>query len=305
MGNVLQTTVDSVIWAAVKDLPSRKSRETEAYALRRYFTWAKETGWGVINRDSVMAFREYLLNSNLAMATIQIHLSALRRMAKVALESGQISESTARPILSVPGVRRSGAKTGKWLSLEQAIALLNAPNIETLVGLRDFTVLALLVGAGMRRAEVASLTLGHMREIDGHLCAADYRGKGQKLSCSPLPLGRLSDTVRAYIRRMEGLGMTVDSPLIPQIHVSGKPMGAITDQSIRLIVRKYAEPMGLEIGVVAPHDLRRTFAGLADKAGISIQEISCALRHSSVTTTQRYLAPIQALANPVASRVGL
>ena len=63
--------------------------------------------------------------------------------------------------------------------------------------------------------------------------------------------------------------------------------GSLAPCSIRLIVKHYAQLAGL--GVLAPHDLRRTHAKLARQGGASLEIISASLGHSSVTTTQRYL----------------
>jgi len=50
-----------------------------------------------------------------------------------------------------------GVRTGNWLSLKQAQALLNAPDITTTKGLRDRGIIAVLIGCGLRRSEVAGV----------------------------------------------------------------------------------------------------------------------------------------------------
>ena len=56
-----------------------------------------------------------------------------------------------------------GVRTGNWLSLKQAQALLDAPDITTRKGLRDRAIIAVLLGCGLRRSEVAALTMGHIQ----------------------------------------------------------------------------------------------------------------------------------------------
>ena len=51
-----------------------------------------------------------------------------------------------------------GVRSGNWLSLRQAQALLSAPDVMTVKGLRDSAILAVLLGCGLRGSEVAALT---------------------------------------------------------------------------------------------------------------------------------------------------
>ena len=64
-------------------------------------------------------------------------------------------------------------RSGNWLSLKQAQTLLNAPDITTTKGLRDRAILAVLLGCGLRRSEVAALTMEHIQQRDGRWCIVD------------------------------------------------------------------------------------------------------------------------------------
>jgi hypothetical protein len=68
-------------------------------------------------------------------------------------------------------------RAGNWLSLKQAQALLNAPDITTTKGLRDRAIIAVLLGCALRRSEVAALTMGHIQQRDGRWCIVDLYGK--------------------------------------------------------------------------------------------------------------------------------
>jgi site-specific recombinase XerD len=61
----------------------------------------------------------------------------------------------------VKSVKSTGIRVGNWLSQRQAQALLSAPDISTVSGLRDRAILAVLLGCGLRRSEVAALTFAH------------------------------------------------------------------------------------------------------------------------------------------------
>lgn len=71
----------------------------------------------------------------------------------------------AAGISRVKSAKTQGIRTGNWLSQRQAQALLSAPDISTLRGLRDRAILAVLLGCGLRRSEVGALTFAHRTRI--------------------------------------------------------------------------------------------------------------------------------------------
>lgn len=77
---------------------------------------------------------------------------------------------------------------GNWLSLQQAQDLLSAPNIRTLKGLRDRAMLAVLLGCGLRRSEVAMLTFAHIQSRDVRWCIVDLVGKHGRVRTAPMPI---------------------------------------------------------------------------------------------------------------------
>src|SRR5215831_6073441 len=77
---------------------------------------------------------------NDADCTINLRLSAIRKLAAEAAENGLLDRSVAQGIVSLKGVRQSGDRAGNWLSREQARDLLAQPEIETTEGKRDRTI---------------------------------------------------------------------------------------------------------------------------------------------------------------------
>jgi site-specific recombinase XerD len=90
--------------------------------------------------------------------------------------------------IPVKGVRFKGVRVGNWLSLQQAQKLLNTPDVSTKKGMRDRAMLALLLGCGLRRSEVAALTLKHIQERDNRWCIVDLVGKHNRVRTIPIPL---------------------------------------------------------------------------------------------------------------------
>src|SRR5713101_4230388 len=71
--------------------------------------------------------------------------------------------------------------------MRQAQELLNAPDATTKKGLRDRAILAVLLGCGLRRSEVAALTLKHIQQRDGRWCIVDLVGKHGRVRTVPMP----------------------------------------------------------------------------------------------------------------------
>src|SRR5712691_4367569 len=74
-----------------------------------------------------------------------------------AADNGLLAPELAAGISRVRSAKTQGIRTGNWLSQRQAQALLSAPDITTLRGLRDRAILAVLLGCGLRRSELVGL----------------------------------------------------------------------------------------------------------------------------------------------------
>jgi site-specific recombinase XerC len=92
----------------------------------------------------------------LSAATINLHLSAIRRLADEAAESGWLSSKLAIGVRRVKGVKRLGRRLGNWLTGDQAQELLNAVSQSTMRGRRDAALIGLLLGCGLRRSEAVN-----------------------------------------------------------------------------------------------------------------------------------------------------
>jgi integrase len=111
----------------------------------------------------------------------------VRKLAVEAADNGLLAPELANGIVRVKGVASKGIRLGNWLSIQQAQKLLNTPDVTTTKGLRDRAILAVLLGCGLRRSEVAALTLGHVQQRDGRWCIVDLVGKHGRVRTIPMP----------------------------------------------------------------------------------------------------------------------
>ena len=90
--------------------------------------------------------------------------------------------------------------------------------------------------------------------------------------------------------------------LLRAITQKGNVGNGLTAQAVYLIVRGYADQLGIRI---APHDLRRTFAKLAHRGHAPLEQIQLSLGHESVVTTERYLNVRQNFADAPCDHLGI
>ncbi len=176
-----------------------------------------------------------------------------------------------------------GTKAHTWLSAKQVKQLMQSCDLATLPGRRDWVILALLVGAGLRREELvdaASSDLVSLPTKKGMRTALQITGKGAKQRTVPLS-AELATRLSAWITEC-GSGNFARS--LGMQAVLGSRISAI---GIFGIVRRHGRTLGLPD--LDPHDLRRTYAQLGLAAGVPLTQISRLLGHSSIKTTQAYL----------------
>ena len=173
--------------AVLNTLASRHSRRSYQYAIDRFIAWYCSEPRLTFNRSVVVSYRSSLERLSLSAATINLQLSAVRRLADESAESGWLSPELAIGIRRVKGVKRLGRKMGNWLTRNQAQELVNAASKNSLRGWRDGAMLGLLLGCGLRRSEVVGLNLDQLQSREGRWVIANLVGKGGRLRTVPMP----------------------------------------------------------------------------------------------------------------------
>ena len=175
-----------------------------------------------------------------------------------------------------------GQKINPWLSRAQVIAIMDLCAGDSLEQRRDWIVLGLLFGAGLRREELANLTFDGIKTVPtktGARTVVEVLGKGNKYRTIPIN-AKLASRLHEWKQTVSGGNIARSLGRSQQL---GESMSAV---SIFELCVKY----GNRIGQYLPaHSCRRTFAQLAFDAGIPITQLSVLLGHSSPTTTAKYL----------------
>src|SRR5947207_1617366 len=163
------------------------TRRVYNMALDEFIAWFKEAPRPGFSKATVSTWRVSLEARGLGSSSIIIRMSAIRKLAAEAADNGLLAPELAAGIARVKSAKSVGIRTGNWLSARQAQMLLNAPDITTVRGLRDRAILAVLLGCGLRRSEVAALTFVHLQQRDGRWCIVDLVGKHGRVRTAPMP----------------------------------------------------------------------------------------------------------------------
>lgn len=184
----------------------------------------------------------------------------------------------------------------KRLTARQAGALLKAPGMITLQGLRDTALIALMLGTGIRAAEAAGVEIADLRQSLGNELALHVRhGKGDKGRL--IPYGGMDWILIIIDAWLAAAGIT-EGPVFRGFYAgytTTRPQ-AISTRAIQDILNGYPIPINGELVTIEPHDLRRTYARLNYGMGMDLISIQQNLGHASLATTQGYIGVMDASA---------
>jgi site-specific recombinase XerD len=190
-------------------------------------------------------------------------------------------------------------RLGNWLTAQEARRLWQAPDPETLKGKRDRAILAVLLGCGLRRRELADLDYRHLQQREEHWAIVDLVGKGGHIRTVPVP-----EWVKATLDIWSTAASLSGGRVFRCVCRAGKHWGnGVTERLVWHVVKQYAVKLGLT--GLAPHDLRRSCAKLCHAAGGELDQIQFLLGHVSVQTTEQYLGCKQRIRGAVNDRIGI
>jgi site-specific recombinase XerD len=285
--------------AVLNTLASAHSRRSYEHAIGRFIAWYCDEPRLGFNRSVVVRYRSFLESLSLSAATINLHLSAIRRLADESAESGWLSPELVTGIRRVKGVKQLGRKIGNWLTGSQAQELLNAAPQNTLLGRRDRAMLGLLLGCGLRRSEVVGLKLDQLQLRESHWLIVDLVGKGGRLRTVPVPAW-CKGLVDVWLRHS---GVSEGKVFRRVLKNGGRQDAGVTANVVWYAVKRCAKRAG--INNLAPHDRRRSCARLCHGCGGELEQIQFLLGHASVQTTERYIGCKQKLKEAVNDRFGI
>ena len=201
-----------------------------------------------------------------ASSTIRRRLAALSSLYKHLVRHGHAARNPVGEV-ERPAINRDEGSTLAFAKA-QARKLLDLPAEDTIAGLRDRAILSVGLQVGLRRAEIAALTVGDLHQNRGYDSLRVMRKGGRRDALAINP--QTAACLRAYLEA-SGHGADNDGPLFRPLKNNGKRQDkrrGMDPDAIDRVVRKYAGELGLDRGYSA-HSMRATFITTALENGAS------------------------------------
>jgi site-specific recombinase XerD len=283
----------------VDSVTSRHSKRSYSRAVEDFVVWYMSAPRAPLSKAAVQEYRATLDTAGLSASSINVRLAAIRKLATEAADNGLLPPDVAAAISRVKGARQSGVRSGNWLTRDQVRTLLAAPDTDTINGIRDRALLALLIGCGLRRSEVVYLTMEQIQQRESRWAIVDLIGKGGRVRTVPVPAW-----IKALIDEWSAAAPVHTGRVFRSVNKAATVWGdGLTEKVVWWIVQKYAQAAG--VPKLAPHDLRRTCAKLCRANGGDLEQIQLLLGHASIQTTERYLGSRLNLTEAVNDRLGI
>lgn len=240
------------------------------------FFWALSPGAGdlVLDEPLILRFLAQGHGTGLAARTVARRLAALRSLFDTLQEEGLV-EATPTEGARSP---KLPAHLPRFLSVEQAKALLAVPDPSTPRGRRDRCILDLLYAAGLRVSELCDLTLSGLDLQGGYVRVFGKGGKERVVPVHDAARRDLAD----YLAHTRPLLKPKDAHVF--VNRDG---GRLSRQSVFKLVRRCAELAGVPFAV-SPHTLRHSFATHLLEGGADLRSVQTLLGHADIAATEIY-----------------
>ena len=264
----------------LEDGLSRNTLESYRRDLNKFAAWLEQQR-GVLLLETthadIQGFLAHLYTQQKAKATSTGRaISSLKRLFRYLLRQNKIATDPTLQI-APPKLPRSLPKS---LTEQDVELLLDAPDAQTPLGLRDRTMLEVLYATGLRVSELVTLSVA---QVSLDMGVVRVMGKGSKERLVPLGEEAL-DWIRRYLA--EGRPALLTGKLSDAVFVTARAE-SMTRQMFWYLIKKHAKHGGLNKSL-SPHTLRHAFATHLLNHGADLRVVQMLLGHADISTTQIY-----------------
>jgi integrase/recombinase XerD len=264
----------------LEDGLSRNTLESYRRDLNKFATWLEQQrGVPILETThaDIQGFLAHLFTQQKAKATSTGRaISSLKRLFRYLLRQNKIATDPTLQI-ATPKLPRSLPKSLTEQDVEQ---LLDAPHVQTPLGLRDRTMLEVLYATGLRVSELVTLSVA---QVSLDMGVVRVMGKGSKERLVPLGEEAL-DWIRRYLA--EGRPALLTGKLSDALFITARAK-SMTRQMFWYLIKKHAKHGGLNKSL-SPHTLRHAFATHLLNHGADLRVVQMLLGHADISTTQIY-----------------
>jgi integrase/recombinase XerD len=267
-----------------------KTYNTELHMFASYLQGQLRKGLEKLTAEDISLYREHLIKTYTA-ATAAKKLAVLRRFLIFTYMAGatSVNPEALRFFAKSPRVRQDPSYN--VLTEEELSRMLGAART---TNYRDYVLLAVMAGCGLREAEVVEIRLGDFREVGEDQVLLRIRGKGDKIRNVPISpeLWRLVQRFVLLTERSFNSHLDARKPLFVSRVGKDKPL---TTRSVQNLVKKYVHAASIT-KAISPHSIRHTVGtnmAINEAPLLVIQQF---LGHSDPKTTLRYIRRAEELA---------
>ncbi|MEO8807042.1 MAG: site-specific tyrosine recombinase XerD [Burkholderiaceae bacterium] len=246
--------------------------------LRLYAEWLARSSERALDASRESDLLEYrvLRHEGSKATSSNRRLTVFKRYFRWALREHLLATDPTLKLLTA----RQPLRVPKTLSEAQVEALLGAPDVDTVLGLRDRTMLELMYASGLRVSELVTLKSVHLSLSDG---ALRVTGKGAKERLVPF-----GEEAHAWLRRYlaEARADILKGQTSDALFVTARG-GPMTRQMFWKLIKAHALRGGVAVPL-SPHTLRHAFATHLLNHGADLRAVQMLLGHADISTTTIY-----------------
>lgn len=266
---------------------SKMTEQTYSSGVKQFMIYLNENGIKAPTREDIIAFRDELKEEH-SVATINSYLSSISAFFKYLDYKGIYQDIT----INVKHLKDTTLHKRKFLTINDCKYIL-----ENCKDLREKTIFMLTLNCGLRANEVVNIRLKDFKEINGKVCLY-VLGKGRDYKQDYVIVeNNVYEIIKKYIETYN----IVDYLFVSSSNHNNN--GKLTTRSLRRIVNNMYERLGIKEEQLTFHSIRHSFATISIQNGADIREVSQAMRHRSINTTQRYLHDLEMINNNCGSIV--
>lgn len=234
-------------------------------------------------RADIIAYKQELQKSGKSIFTVNGYVTVIKVFYKYCAQMHYCDDIAA-------GIKTSFRTKEHYkhpLTRQQCSDLLASIEHDTLVGLRDYLMIQLMLTNGLRTCEVARINVGDFATEDGrNVLHIQRKGRVDKHDVVAVP----DEVMKSLEEYLTGRSDTLenDTPLFINL-VRGREPQRILKPTISSIVKSRLRAIGIDDPKISAHSLRHTCGSLMVEEGMSVEMIQDMLGHNDPSTTQIYI----------------
>lgn len=254
----------------IADGLSKNTIDSYCFALKDYYQWLQRNKITTVKPDDIRDYFVYLRSKKYSIATLRDKFAVINAFYNYCVKFGYLTENPVK--IKKPKLPKQQARV--FTENEIYIILKYFNNIDTFIKLRDYTIISILLGTGIRRSELLDIT-----DVNGDYIVV--YGKGNKQRLVPI-----SDALKTILKRYIA---ERDKIAICPYLIINRDGGKLTKNGLRAIFTRLSKNTGIAGKRFSAHTWRHTFATQMLQAGCDIVTLQQILGHSDISTTAIYL----------------